>query len=391
MVSIASIGSSPSLYILQFCTPNSSKEEKKKEIKLKMASVDEASDSFTPFEFDTTSKVAADSSPLKSVPSKFIFSNDRTALTCDSLPTVDFSALVGGDPHQRSKAVHDLATACREWGFFILVNHGVADSLMDALFRAVKEFFSLSDSEKKQYEAKSVSDPIKYCGNFNVTTSNRSFTLWRENLKFYVHPNFYCPHRPQLLRDVVLEYIRKVATKLIEDVCEALELNQHYVDEILKMDSSLQLFAANYYPRCPQPDQAIGLPPHTDPGLLTFLIHNGVGGLQIEHDGKWFHTDSPHNSILINAADQLEIFTNGRFKSVKHRAVVNEERERISIVVANGPSGEAVMGPAAALVEKDGSAKYNAMKYEEYLESQFTNTHVDGKSFLEQQMIYIQR
>ncbi|XP_057812542.1 2-oxoglutarate-dependent dioxygenase 19-like [Salvia miltiorrhiza] len=353
-----------------------------------------ASDSFTPFEFDATLKAISDSSSSKSVPSKFNFSNERSAFTCDSLPTVDFSALVGGDPHQRSKAVHDLATACREWGFFILVNHGVPESLVEAMFRAVKEFFNLPKSEKKQYEAKSASDPIK-CGNFNVAnTSNQSFTLWRDYLKLYVHPNFHCPHQPQLLRDVVSEYTqitRKLASKLIEAVCEALELNQRYVGEILKMDSSFQMFATNYYPRCPQPDEAIGIPAHTDPGLFTFLIHNGVAGLQIEHDGKWFNADSPRNSILVNAADQLEIFTNGRCKSVKHRAVVNEERERISIVVANGPSGEAVVGPAAALVEKDGGAMYNAMKYEEYVESQLTNTRVGGKSLLEQQMIDIQR
>ncbi|XP_047951563.1 2-oxoglutarate-dependent dioxygenase 19-like [Salvia hispanica] len=352
-----------------------------------MASRVASSDSFKHFEFDATPKHLSSSS---SVPSKFNFTNDRTAFTPDSLPIIDFSALVTGDPHQRSKAVHDLATACRDWGFFILVNHGVPESLMEAMFRVVKEFFSLADSEKKQYEAKSASDPIK-CGNFNVAnTSNQSFTLWRDYLKLYVHPTFHCPHKPKPLWDVVQEYTlitRELALELIKAVCEALELNQRYVDETLKMESSFQMFATNYYPRCPHPDQAIGIPSHTDPGLFTFLIHNGVAGLQIEHNGKWFNANSPQNSILVNAADQLEIFTNGRCKSVKHRAVLNEEKDRISIVVANGPSGEAVLGPAEALVEKDGRAKYCAMKYEEYLESQLTKSRVDGKSILEQQMI----
>ncbi|XP_042061572.1 2-oxoglutarate-dependent dioxygenase 19-like [Salvia splendens] len=359
-----------------------------------MASRVAGSDSFKHFEFDATLKHLSDSSSssLKSVPSKFNFTNERTAFTSDSLPIIDFSALVAGDPHQRSKAVHDLATACRDWGFFILVNHGVPESLMESMFKAVKEFFNLADSEKKQYEAKSASDPIK-CGNFNVAnTSNQSFTLWRDYLKLYVHPTFHCPHKPQLLRDVVQEYTqitRKLALELVEAVCEALELNQRrYVDEILKMESSFQMFVTNYYPRCPQPDQAIGIPQHTDPGMFTFLVHNGVAGLQIEHDGKWFNADSPQNSILVNAADQLEIFTNGRCKSVKHRAVVNEEKDRISIVVANGPSGEAVIGPAEALVEKDGGAKYYAMKYEEYVESQLTKSRFDGKSLLEQQIIF---
>lgn len=70
-----------------------------------------------------------------------------------------------------------------------------------------------------------------------------------------------------------------------------------------------------------------------------------------------------------------------------HRAVVNEERERISIVVANGPSGEATVGPAVALVDKDGRAIYNSMKYEGYVASQLTKTRLGGKSLLEQQII----
>ncbi|XP_047951561.1 2-oxoglutarate-dependent dioxygenase 19-like [Salvia hispanica] len=355
-----------------------------------MGSVVGESESFKHFEFDDTLKLLSDSSTLKAIPSKFNFPNDRTAFTTDSIPIIDFSALVGGDPHQRSKAVHDLATACRDWSFFILVNHGVPERLMSEMFREMVEFFNLADSERKQYEAKSASDPIK-CGNFSVAnTSNQSFTLWREYLKLYVHPNFHCPHQPQFLRDVVQEYthmIRVLAKKLIEAVCEALELNQREVDEMLKMESSFQLLATNYYPRCPQPDQAIGIPPHTDAGLFTLLIHNGVAGLQIEHDGKWFNVDSPKNSILVNVADQLEIFTNGRCKSLKHRAVLNEERDRISIVLANGPSGEAVIGPAAALVEKDGGPKYYAMKYEDYVESQLTKSRIDGKSMLEKLMI----
>ncbi|KAG6425033.1 hypothetical protein SASPL_115456 [Salvia splendens] len=93
--------------------------------------------------------------------------------------------------------------------------------------------------------------------------------------------------------------------------------------------------------------------------------------LQIEHDGKWFNVDSPKNSIYVNVADQLEIFINEGCKSLKHRAVLNEERDRISIVLA----------------EKDGGPKFYAMKYEEYMESQLTKSCIDGKSRLEKQMI----
>ncbi|CAI9769208.1 unnamed protein product [Fraxinus pennsylvanica] len=140
--------------------------------------------------------------------------------------------------------------------------------------------------------------------------------------------------------EIIFEYAERsrfVARTLLQGMSENLGLEEVNVEEILKLDSMFQLFAVNYYPPCPQPDQAIGLPPHTDHGLLTFLIQNGVAGLQIQHNGKWFNTNSPQNSILVNTADQLEIFSNGKYKSVKHRAVVNNQATRISVVIANGP------------------------------------------------------
>ncbi|KAL8483236.1 hypothetical protein ACS0TY_026064 [Phlomoides rotata] len=77
-------------------------------------------------------------SQQNSVDSKFKYIYDQTALSCDSFPVVDFSALSAADPDQRSKAIHVLCKACEEWGFFILVNHGVPEELMNATFSAVK-------------------------------------------------------------------------------------------------------------------------------------------------------------------------------------------------------------------------------------------------------------
>ncbi|GFP86790.1 leucoanthocyanidin dioxygenase [Phtheirospermum japonicum] len=336
-------------------------------------------------------KVLADSCNLKStIPSHFTFTNDPMGSTADSLPTIDFSLLTSAHPHQRSKTLDDMAKACQQWGFFVLVNHGIPETLLKAIVEGSLEFFELAEDEKRRYEAKSPSDPIKSGSGRLINTENQSVHLWRDYVKCYVHPEFHCPQQPQILRDILFEFserTRLVARKLIHGIGEKLGLEEGYIDEALELDSSFQLFAANLYPLCPQPDQAIGIPPHTDPGLFTFLIHNGVAGLQIEHDGKWFNADSPQNSLLVNVADHLEIFSNGRCKSVKHRAVVNSERERISVVVSNGPSGEAVVSPAAPLVLKDGRSLYRPMKYTDFLESLLTKCRLNGESILEQLMI----
>ncbi|KAK4491197.1 hypothetical protein RD792_001929 [Penstemon davidsonii] len=332
-------------------------------------------------------KVLAESSTLKSVPSQFAYAtNDSKGSYSDSIPIIDFSLITCADSEQRSKALKDLARACEEWGFFVLINHGIPETVMKNIIDASLEFFELPEEEKRRYEPRSASDPIKSGTGSVLNVANQRIHLWRDYVKSYVHPEFHSPHKPQILREIVAEYSersRPVLRSLLQAISENLGLEQGYIDDVLKLDSCFQLYAANYYPPCPEPDQAIGIPPHTDHGLLTFLIHNGVAGLQIQHNGKWFNTNSPQNSILVNTADHLEIFSNGRYKSVKHRAVVNSEATRISVVIANGPAPDVIVNPAAPLVERDdGRALYLPMKFIEYVETMLSN-RLEGKGNLE--------
>ncbi|KAL1561320.1 2-oxoglutarate-dependent dioxygenase 19-like [Salvia divinorum] len=321
-------------------------------------------------------KALAENTTLKSIPSQFTLATDSKGSRSDSLPVIDFSLLASPDPDQRCRVLADLDSACREWGFFILVNHGIPDTLLKAIIETSLEFFELPEEEKRRYEAKSVSDPIKSGSGSVINTANQRIHLWRDFVKSYVHPEFNCPSEPRILRETLHEFsgkTRHVFRKLMHAIGENLGLEQGFVDEALKLDSCFQLYAANYYPPCPEPDQAIGIPSHTDHGLLTFLIHNGVAGLQIQHNGEWFDTFSLQNAILVNTADHLEILSNGRYKSVKHRAVVNTEATRISVVMANGAAPDAMVAPAAALVEQDGRPFYRPMKFIEYVETMLSN------------------
>nr|QGP73765.1 Flavonol synthase/flavanone 3-hydroxylase [Sedum alfredii] len=76
--------------------------------------------------------------------------------------------------------------------------------------------------------------------------------------------------------------------------------------------------------------------------------------------------------IPSNTGDQLEIMSNGRYKSNVHRVVVNNEATRVSIALAHGPSLETVVQPADELVDdaNGDSVMYKAMKYKDYLQLQ---------------------
>jgi isopenicillin N synthase-like dioxygenase len=75
--------------------------------------------------------------------------------------------------------------------------------------------------------------------------------------------------------------------------------------------------------------------------------------------------------------------SNGKYRSVVHRAFVNEKATRISIATVYGPSLDTVVGPVPELVHRETNpAAYTEMEYKEYLRLQQSN-QLDGKSCLD--------
>jgi isopenicillin N synthase-like dioxygenase len=62
----------------------------------------------------------------------------------------------------------------------------------------------------------------------------------------------------------------------------------------------------------------------------------------------------------------LQIFTNGVYKSVEHRVIANERRERISIAGFCNPCGEKRVGPIEKLINDCNPPLYKSMTFNEY-------------------------
>ncbi|KAF5942632.1 hypothetical protein HYC85_020274 [Camellia sinensis] len=323
------------------------------------------------------------------IPSKFIIASssqeDDTVLSQEeAIPTIDFSLLTSGDPVQRSKVIQDIGNACRDWGIFMVINHGVQEKLMDDMVKASKSFFDMSEEEKGEYNGKQLFDPIRSGTSFNVLVDKSLF--WRDYLKVHVHPHVNSPKKPACYREISQEYCKRardVASELLKGISMSLGLEENYIDKAMEVEFGSQLLVVNFYPPCPQPELAIGMPPHSDHGLLTLLIQNQLGGLQVLHNGKWVPINPLPNSILVNTGDHMEILTNGKYKSVVHRAMVNNKANRISIATSHGPPLDKVVSPAQELVDTEfHPIAYHGITYREYLELQQSN-ELNGKSCLD--------
>ncbi|GAB4853235.1 hypothetical protein Ancab_017424 [Ancistrocladus abbreviatus] len=340
----------------------------------------------TPASLPRCIKELAESAYLTSVPSSYAYSTTPITepVLRDSIPVIDFSLLMSENHDQRSKAIYDLGKACQDWGFFMVVNHGVPESMMKAIIDACDGFFNLSADEKREFAGKHVLDPIRCGTSFNASVEKVYF--WRDFLKVLVHPDFNFPYKPPGFSELASEYcarIRTVTRGLLGGISKSLGLEECFIEKAVNLDSSLQIFVANLYPPCPQPELAMGMPPHSDHGLLTLLAENEIGGLQIQHNGRWVHANSIPNSFLVNTGDHLEILSNGRYRSNVHRAVVNNKARRISLAIANGPSLDTMVSPAPELIDGENQQPlYRPMKYRDYIELQQSN-QLDGKSCLD--------
>lgn len=77
------------------------------------------------------------------------------------------------------------------------------------------------------------------------------------------------------------------------------------------------------------------------------------------------------------------MMTNGEYKSIEHRVVVNLENQRLSIGAFLSPDIKTMIGPLPDLVKQNGP-KYKNVSYEEYLEGIFKIKKLDSKSLIDQ-------
>ncbi|CAN0897594.1 2-oxoglutarate-dependent dioxygenase 19 [Linum grandiflorum] len=332
--------------------------------------------------------ILSQSNTLTKIPLSYVFPQSpstTTTTTTTKIPTINYSHLTSTNPAIRSRTVTELGSACRDWGFFVVTDHGVPT---EAMLEAARQFFEMDEEDKNEYRngKKGVLEPVR-CGTSFNSAADKVF-CWKDFLKVFLHPEFHSPSKPPGFSKVLEEYsnkAREVAKQLLRGISESLGLQPDYISQQLDLEENMfQMLAANFYPPCPQPELALGMAPHSDHGLITLLIQNDISGLEIHHEGHWVEVGNViTGAFLVNISDHVEILSNGKYKSVLHRATVNKGTMRISVAIGHGPSLDSVVVPAAELLERDGTPpEFKGMKYRDYMLAK-QSKQLDGKSSLD--------
>ncbi|MBA0784807.1 hypothetical protein Gotri_028159 [Gossypium trilobum] len=117
----------------------------------------------------------------------------------------------------------------------------------------------------------------------------------------------------------------------------------------------------------------VGFGEHTDPQILTILKSNDVGGLQVKSQvddgdhGVWVPVPPHPTAFCVNVGDILQAMTNGRFMSVRHRAMVtNTSKSRMSMAYFGAPPLDTCLTPPIELVTPRKPLLYRPFTWDEY-------------------------
>ena len=98
----------------------------------------------------------------------------------------------------------------------------------------------------------------------------------------------------------------------------------------------------------PLGDTALGF--HTDPGVLTLLLQDEVGGLQARSlDGDWIDVPPTPGTVVVNLGDCMQVWTNDRYRAAVHRVLPMSSERRFSIPYFSNPPSDAIIVPIAEL------------------------------------------
>eukprot|EP01018_Ginkgo_biloba_P000061 Gb_21870 [translate_table: standard] len=289
------------------------------------------------------------------------------------IPVVDMAGWEEGGEARRKEIMRQVAEASEEWGVMQVLNHGISDSLIARLQAAGKAFFDLPIEEKEVYANDSASGKIAGYG--SKLANNASGQLEWEDYYFHLlwptHKRDMTtwPKYPSDYIEATDEYgreIRKLVSRILGTLSMELGLEESRMETILGgQDLEMQL-KINYYPRCPQPELALGVEAHTDISALTFLLHNMVPGLQLFKDGKWVTAKCIPGALIVHIGDQVEILSNGKYKSGLHRGLVNKEKVRISWAVFCDPPKDAMIGPMKELINEKNPPLFAAKTFKDH-------------------------
>jgi isopenicillin N synthase-like dioxygenase len=278
----------------------------------------------------------------------------------DAIPLLDLSRFDAGE-RPRAELLARLSAAARDVGFFYITGHGVEPRLLSDLMDLSRRFFALPEADKLAIEM--VNSPHFRGYNRVAWERTRGTPDWREQIDIGAErvalprtagmapwarlqgPNQWPAALPEL-RPLVLRWqtaAMEVLARLLRAFALALGQAQDALEPLYR-DEPHHLVKLIRYPGrdSTEGDQGVGI--HKDAGLLTLLLQDDRGGLQVETARGWVDVIPRPGTFVVNIGELLELASDGYLRATLHRVVAPPPgTERISVAFFLGARLDAIV------------------------------------------------
>lgn len=296
-----------------------------------------------------------------------------------SAPVVDLQSI-------KDETLSEVDAACRDHGFFLLKGHGL-EAVTQTMWQESARFFALPHSVKSRV-MRTQDYPLGYYDR-ELTKRKRD---QKEVFDFFVPPKesdfqVVWPEGLESFRTGLEAFhsgCANVAVEVMHVIARALGLDETAFDPAFERGHS-STTRINHYPACdPVPErEAEGLNPlgetalgqHTDPGAITLLFQDNVGGLQAwsQSDG-WFDIEPVEGTLVLNIGDMMQVWTNDRYRSAMHRVLRHPEgRSRYSTPFFYNPHNSALVQPFPDF----GAPHFSPIKWYDYIGGRVADNYAD--------------
>ncbi|XWS73002.1 hypothetical protein CRYUN_Cryun02cG0088400 [Craigia yunnanensis] len=279
-----------------------------------------------------------------------------------AVPVIDLSLLLSSkDELEKLRLVLESA------GCFQAIGHGISSSFIDKVREVAKQFFGLPQEEKHKY-SRAVNGVEGY--GHDLIVSEKQVLDWNSRLFLRVFPEHQrklnlWPESPDNFREILHEYstkLKQMMDLLFKAMAISLNLEENSFSDQFG-DNPVMQVRFNFYPPCSKPDKVLGVKPHSDRSGMTVLLQDEeVEGLQIVKDERWITVPVIPHAFVVNLGDQMQIMSNGIFKSPVHRVVTNTDKLRISVAMFNEAEPEREIGPVEGLIGDNRPRLYRNVK-----------------------------
>jgi isopenicillin N synthase-like dioxygenase len=305
------------------------------------------------------------------------------ATQASMIPVIDVSGAVNRTDIQGvAAAIYKAAT---DHGFFYISGHGIDQTLLDQAFAVCQDFFALPPAAKQTVAVNTDQRGWMAQGMSRLPGSKthdlKEVFFWGTQTapddpdlqagKPLVAINQWPSQEFPRLETELLPYydaLCDVARHVMAAVAVSLEKPANFFDACY--EKPLARGQLVFYPPSTASDEAderFGVAPHTDFGVLTLLLQDSSGGLQIENkSGEWIEAPPIAGTLVCNIGDLLARWTNDRFASTLHRVVNRTSNARYSIPVFFDPHTDTIIDPVAFEIASEDS-KYPAVSVGDHI------------------------